>query len=112
MVVVCVVCVLVVFGVFSVFGGNCATVNLEDVEGIGVDAEEIAEKAAAEGGAGTDQAIGVVEHAGMGTQVVDEKPTPDFADVSFCAVTTPLPPTPPESTGNNDPSAIDGTSFA
>ena len=106
------VCVVLIFGVFSVFGGNCATVNLEDVEGTEVEAEEIAEKAAAGGGAGTEWAIGVVEHAGMGTQVADEKPTPDFADAFFCAVITPLPPTPPESAGNNDPSAIDGTSFA
>ena len=83
--VVCVVCVVVVFGGVS-------------VEAVEEGAEGLVEAAASGGGAGTEWAIGVFEHAGMGTRVADEKPTPDFADTHFCAL-TPLPPTPPESAG-------------
>ena len=53
-----------------------------------------------------DRDIGVAEQAGMGATVgVETKPMEDFE--IFCA--TPLPPTPPESAGNIEPSG--GSSF-
>ena len=101
MVVVCVVCVVsaVVF-VFKLFGGNARPSTWFEVLAEGV----VAEVEAAGGGEGTEWAIGVDEHAGTGTTEGFE------AKLIFCAV-TPLPPTPPESAGNNGPSR-DGASFA
>ena len=76
-----VVCVVVVCGVFSDFGGNCATVNRE-LAVLGAELDAVGEENEL-GGAGIEWAIGVVEHAGIGTTEADAKPT----DVFFCAST-------------------------
>ena len=54
----------------------------------------------------------MLEDAGIGTtDAAEEKPTEDFAEAVFCAVIIPLPPTPPDSAGNIEPSVTEGASF-
>ena len=81
MVVVCVVCVVsaVVF-VFKLFGGNARPSTWFEVLAEGI----VAEAEAEDGGAGTERAIGVDEHAGTGTT---EGFISNLGGVFFCAIT-------------------------
>ena len=94
--------VVIVCGVFSDFGGNCATVNLElavlwvddesgedEIGGAGTvltpEACTVLTPEAFEAGwAGIEWAIGVVEHAGIGTTEADEKA---MFETHSCAIT-------------------------